>query len=235
MSTPIKYLKDENGTTISPAVSVDSIFTEEGGKLVDYIYPVGSIYMSVNSTNPGTIFGGTWERFANGQVLVGVDTQETEFNTVQKTGGNKTHTVTLKDVPAHTHSIPKLSGTAASAGSHKHSDTFAVASAGSHSHRLKRTSGNQTDFSTLGEFTNRTDGKEPVQQTGNYTWDVISPTTTSAGAHTHTLNGSVSSGGAHTHTVSTNTSTTGSTGSSVSINFNVLQPYITCYIWRRTK
>lgn len=78
-------------------------------------------------------------------------------------------------------------------------------------------------------------GNEPVQQAGRYVWDAISPTTTSAGAHTHTLNGSVSSGGAHTHTVSTNTSTTGSTGSSVSINFSVLQPYITCYIWRRTQ
>lgn len=30
MSTPIKYLKDENGNKISPAVSVDSIFTQEG-------------------------------------------------------------------------------------------------------------------------------------------------------------------------------------------------------------
>ena len=235
MANKISYIENENGEKISPVTSVDSIYTEDGKKLLDALHPVGSIYLSTSSTNPSTYFGGTWERFANGQVLVGVDTQETEFNTVQKTGGNKTHTVTLKDVPAHTHSIPKLSGTAASAGSHTHGDTFAVASAGSHSHRLKRTSGNQTDFSTLGEFTNRTTGKEPMQQTGNYTWDVISPTTTSAGAHTHTLNGSVSSGGAHTHKVSTNTSTTGSTGSSVSINFNVLQPYITCYIWRRTK
>ena len=237
MSTPIKYLKDENGTTISPAVSVDSIFTEEGGKLVDYIYPIGSIYMSVNSTNPGTIFGGTWERFANGQVLVGVDTQETEFNTVQKTGGKKTHTVTLDKVPAHTHSIPKLSGTAASAGSHTHSDTFAVASNGAHTHRLKEYNG-ETSFTKIGEFINNGSGYEPEQYTSStseYRWRTLSTTTTSSGAHTHTLNGSVSSGGAHTHTVSTNTSTTGSTGSSVSINFNVLQPYITCYIWRRTK
>lgn len=57
MSTPIKYLKDENGNKISPAVSVDSIFTQGGGKLVDYIYPIGSIYMSVNSTNPSQLFG----------------------------------------------------------------------------------------------------------------------------------------------------------------------------------
>lgn len=234
MANKISYLTDENGEKISPVVNINSIYTDDGKTLLDYLHPIGSIYISTTSTNPGTIFGGTWERFANGQVLVGVDTQETEFNTVQKTGGNKTHTVTLKGVPAHTHSIPKLSGTAASAGSHTHSDTFAVASAGAHTHRLKRGDGS-TDFTGLGEFTNRKTGKEPVQQAGKFIWDGISATTTSAGAHTHTLNGSVSSGGAHTHTVSTNTSTTGSTGSSVSINFNVLQPYITCYIWRRTK
>lgn len=234
MANKISYIENENGEKISPVTSVDSIYTEDGKKLLDALHPVGSIYLSTSSTNPSTYFGGTWERFANGQVLVGVDTEETEFNTVQKTGGNKTHTVTLKDVPAHTHSIPKLSGTAASAGSHTHKDTFAVASNGAHTHRLKRGDGS-TDFTGLGEFTNRKKGNEPVQQAGNFTWDGVSATTTSAGAHTHTLNGSVSSGGAHTHTVSTNTSTTGSTGSSVSINFNVLQPYITCYIWRRTK
>ena len=234
MANKISYIENENGEKISPVTSVDSIYTEDGKKLLDALHPVGSIYLSTSSTNPSTYFGGTWERFANGQVLVGVDTQETEFNTVQKTGGSKTHTVTLKDVPAHTHSIPKLSGTAASAGSHTHSDTFAVASNGAHTHRLKRGDGS-TDFTGLGEFTNRKTGKEPVQQAGSFIWDGVSATTTSAGAHTHTLNGSISSGGVHTHTVSTNTSTTGSTGSSVSINFNVLQPYITCYIWRRTK
>lgn len=234
MANKISYIENENGEKISPVTSVGSIYTEDGKKLLDALHPVGSIYLSTSSTNPSTYFGGTWERFANGQVLVGVDTEETEFNTVQKTGGNKTHTVTLDKVPAHTHSIPKLSGTAASAGSHTHNDTFAVASAGSHTHRLKRGDGS-TDFSGLGEFTNRKSGNEPVPQAGSFIWDGVSATTTSAGAHTHTLNGSVSSGGAHTHTVSTNTSTTGSTGSSVSINFNVLQPYITCYIWRRTK
>lgn len=154
MANKISYLTNESGEKISPVTSVDSIYTEDGKKLLDALHPVGSIYLSTSSTNPSTYFGGTWERFANGQVLVGVDTQETEFNTVQKTGGNKTHTVTLKDVPAHTHSIPKLSGTAASAGSHTHSDTFAVASNGAHTHRLKRGDGS-TDFSGLGEFTNR--------------------------------------------------------------------------------
>ncbi len=55
------------------------------------VYPVGSIYISIINTNPSTLFGGTWMAFAIGQTLIGVDTSQTEFNTVQKTGGAKTH------------------------------------------------------------------------------------------------------------------------------------------------
>lgn len=56
---------------------------------LDKIYPIGSIYMSVNSTNPATLFGGTWVRWGNGRVPVGVDTSQTEFNEAEKTGGSK--------------------------------------------------------------------------------------------------------------------------------------------------
>lgn len=52
-------------------------------------YPVGSIYLSVVNTNPSTWFGGTWVQIAKGRTLVGVDTNDTDFNTVQKTGGSK--------------------------------------------------------------------------------------------------------------------------------------------------
>lgn len=56
----------------------------------DFIYPIGSIYMSINSTDPGDIFGGTWERIAKGRTLVGVDENDTDFNQPSKTGGSKT-------------------------------------------------------------------------------------------------------------------------------------------------
>lgn len=83
--TDIYQLK-ENGTPVymqTHAKAVDG--------LIDAMYPIGSIYMSVNSTNPTTIFGGTWERFANGKVVVGVDENDTDFATIEKTGGAKTH------------------------------------------------------------------------------------------------------------------------------------------------
>ena len=66
-------------------------------------YPVGSIYLSVNNTNPTKWFGGTWELIAQGRTLVGVDTSQTEFNTVKKTGGEKTHKLTVNELPSHRH------------------------------------------------------------------------------------------------------------------------------------
>ena len=59
-------------------------------------YPVGSIYLSVNNINPTKWFGGKWEQIAKGRTLVGVDTNDTDFNTVKKTGGSK-------ELQEHTH------------------------------------------------------------------------------------------------------------------------------------
>ena len=71
--------------------------------LLNKIYPVGSIYISVNSTNPGDFLGGTWVEFGQGKTLVGVNTSETEFNTVEKTGGEKTHKLAISEMPSHNH------------------------------------------------------------------------------------------------------------------------------------
>lgn len=69
------------------------------------VYPVGAIYISVSSTNPGTLFGGTWVAFATGRTLVGIDTGQTEFDTVEETGGAKTHTLTTTEMPSHNHTL----------------------------------------------------------------------------------------------------------------------------------
>ena len=71
--------------------------------LLDLTYPVGSVYLSVNNTNPSSLFGGTWVEFAKGRTLVGVDTTQTEFNTVEKTGGEKEHKLTVEEMPSHSH------------------------------------------------------------------------------------------------------------------------------------
>ena len=66
-------------------------------------YPVGSIYATTNSENPSTYLGGTWEAFGIGRALVGVDSSQTEFETVEKTGGEKTHKLTVSELPSHSH------------------------------------------------------------------------------------------------------------------------------------
>lgn len=68
-------------------------------------HPVGSIYMSVSSTNPGTIYGGTWSAWGAGRVPVGVDAGQTEFDTVEETGGAKTHTLATNEIPSHRHAL----------------------------------------------------------------------------------------------------------------------------------
>ena len=68
------------------------------------IYPVGCIYMSVSSTNPSTIFGfGTWVAWGNGRVPVGVNTSDSNFNTVEKTGGSSSVKLTVNQMPSHSH------------------------------------------------------------------------------------------------------------------------------------
>ena len=72
---------------------------------IDFIYPVGSIYFSINNTNPSKYFGGTWTAWGSGIVPVGVDTTQTEFSTVEKTGGDK-------NLQKHSHNvtIPRQTG-----------------------------------------------------------------------------------------------------------------------------
>ena len=76
-----------------------------------HAYPVGSIYTSVVSTNPATLLGvGTWVAFGAGKVMVGIDSSDTDFDTVEETGGAKTdsHTLTIAEIPSHTHTTQQV-------------------------------------------------------------------------------------------------------------------------------
>ena len=70
------------------------------------IYPIGSMYVNfTNSTNPATLLGfGVWTQIA-GRVVAGYDATQSEFNAAEKTGGAKTHTLTISEMPAHDHSL----------------------------------------------------------------------------------------------------------------------------------
>lgn len=69
------------------------------------MHPVGSIRMQTVNTNPGTFLGGTWVAWGSGRVPVGVDGAQVEFDTVEETGGAKTHTLTAAEMPVHAHGV----------------------------------------------------------------------------------------------------------------------------------
>lgn len=85
--------KQKDGTTL----------LTEGGALA--VYPVGSIYLTVNSANPSTYFGGTWVAWGSGRVPVGVNAGDAEFDAVEETGGSKTNVLAAGNLPPHAHTI----------------------------------------------------------------------------------------------------------------------------------
>ena len=74
-------------------------------EILKTMLPVGSRYVTQDNTNPSEILGfGTWERL-KGKVCLGLDEDDTDFNTIGKTGGEKTHTLTKNEMPNHNHNI----------------------------------------------------------------------------------------------------------------------------------
>lgn len=67
--------------------------------LIDKVYPVGSIYMSVNAADPAALFGGTWEQIKDRFLLAAGDAYA-----AGSTGGEETHTLTVDEMPSHRHS-----------------------------------------------------------------------------------------------------------------------------------
>lgn len=91
---------------ILPKVNEDlSSVTELVKNLYLLIHPVGSIVMTTENSNPGDTFGGTWEAWGSGRVPVGVDDSITEFNQVEKIGGESKHWLSNKEIPSHSHAV----------------------------------------------------------------------------------------------------------------------------------
>lgn len=197
--TNIKYLKNE----------VDKL------SAIDH-HPVGSLYFSSSSTDPSTLFGGTWERvkdkfivaagdsgtFAPGRKAGDLSAKFTPRGSISSTS----IALSTANLPSHTHSIPALSGTALSAGEHTHGYSYP----------------NWWGTGTGGSASSNGCGWEGYYDPFN---------TTSDGTHTHSIKtnanttGGAGSGSAfsHTHTF---------TGNEVTIS--LLPPYEAFYCWKRT-
>lgn len=232
---------------------LETLKTSLTASILDKAYPVGSIFIATTAENPNTFFGGTWERFGTGRILVsaGTATDAEDYSNTISAGGTGGYWK-IRNV-AHTHTF-----------NHTHADTFTTTSAGSHSHTMSHTHGDTFSIASGGSHTHNLQNQKAawgidggdnrclVDATSGYI-AVTNKTTTSGGAHTHTLNGSVStysgstsSAGSHSHTISGSvstyngstssagvTATSSSSGISSSNNYN-LPPYIGVYVWKRT-
>lgn len=191
------------------------------------LYPVGSVYISFNATDPSTLFGGTWVRLKDKFLLASGDAYAP--NT---TGGSPTKTIGVNNMPAHNHSV-NANG--------NHSHTATTSTAGNHSH----TRGSMNITGSFGGWDVQSGanagGAFSVATRGNYSdaggsfqdnyarrfsfdakegW---TGSTSTNGNHTHTL--TTTTNGSHTHT-------TNNTGGGLPLN--IMPPYQTVYMWRRT-
>lgn len=95
------------GATLPSSPVTNQLFfqTAETNFVLDNVYPIGSIYMNVNSTNPGTLFGGTWEQI-QGKFLLGMSSSYPAGSQ----GGEAVHTLTENELPAHAHNPANEAG-----------------------------------------------------------------------------------------------------------------------------
>lgn len=110
--TLIKFVS-AGAAAITPSYAIDSVLSDTSTNAVQNkivksaieaailaAHPVGSLYWSFDSTDPETLFGGTWERIKDTFILAAGEAYSAE-----STGGEATHTLTVNEMPAHTHDL----------------------------------------------------------------------------------------------------------------------------------
>ena len=75
------------------------------GKLLGEAFPINKIEVFFDNLDHSNFLGFTWERVGAGKFPVGLDTSDTDFDTIGETGGEKTHTLTTQEMPSHSHTL----------------------------------------------------------------------------------------------------------------------------------
>ena len=126
-SKDVSYDNTESGiiaTDVQGAVDELYACASDYSSIRAMIYPVGSIYLSITDDTVAKVearYGGTWVAFGAGRTLIGMGSNGTnDYTTVEDTGGASSHAIEVSNLPVHNHSIPALSGSTNSTGSHNH-------------------------------------------------------------------------------------------------------------------
>lgn len=96
---------DKNYPDTSTPLNAENL-NEMQRNLLDLVYPIGRGFIDFTDTDYSDYLGFEWERELIGMVAVGKDPSQTEFNSIGKTGGSKTHTLTINEMPTHNHATP---------------------------------------------------------------------------------------------------------------------------------
>lgn len=206
------------GTGISVSsgkISVDTTNATFKAAILNMIYPVGSIYLTVGDTNPGSTLGGSWTKVSSGYVLATAGSSRYGSNPNTTNSGKTEITITTDNMPSHGHTItitdPK----------HTHSGSTSSTSI-SHTHSYSKGATVETASSSTSS-----DLRLGVQGGVKYVASAGSGTTGSAG-------------GSHNHTVTISSAATGITakasnsGKSSPDAINIKPYTYTVYAWRRT-
>lgn len=218
-------------------------------------WPVGSVFMSVVSTNPNTLLGGgTWVAWGTGRMPIAIDTGDADFNVVEETGGAKTVALTAAQNGTHNHGVTVADSTSHSHGitvdtSTSHSHGITVDNGGAHYHTAV-TGGHSANHKHSVAMVTGAGGSNFGINRGNAAGALTtSPVDWANADHTHSMSSSwavpydhghtgSSSGGSHAHTGSSSGGSHGHTASSADSGSGTahqnMPPYITCYMWKRT-
>lgn len=104
-----KFSLDEEGNLTVKSITTEKDNSNNLGKtaVCNLIYPVGSLYMSISSTSPSTLFGGTWERISGYYLYAGNGGNTAGSNTSGGPSTNSTGStaITVAQMPAHQHEV----------------------------------------------------------------------------------------------------------------------------------
>jgi microcystin-dependent protein len=122
MASPTFSSPTLTGTPVAPTAAVGTNTTQIATTAfvtaaLIAAYPIGSIYMSTVSTNPGTLLGfGTWVAYGQGRMPISAD----GTYTAGSTGGAATTTLSTANLPSHTHTFSATSGAMSANSTHQH-------------------------------------------------------------------------------------------------------------------